>query len=265
MKAIFLFIIFFSSALLLTSCNKVIDLNLGNQAGQLVIEGNITNVSGPQSIKLSSNVSFSSTNTYPPVTGAQVTVTDQTGNSFTCAEGPAGTYVIGQLAGETDNTYTMHVVTNGKTYTASSIMPVFVPIDSVTSAKSEFDSGKNKRKITVHYHDPAGIANQYNFLMYVNGVQVKRVLANNDDFTDGNTVDFDLREDDIDIYPGDKVTVEMQCIDKTIYTYWFTLMQQGFNGPGGGVTPSNPPNNISPTALGYFSAHTTQSVSIVVK
>jgi hypothetical protein len=57
----------------------------------------------------------------------------------------------------------------------------------------------------------------------------------------------------------------MQCIDKPVYTYWFTLMQQGDNGPGGGVTPADPPSNITPTVLGYFSAHTTQSKTIVVK
>jgi hypothetical protein len=42
-------------------------------------------------------------------------------------------------------------------------------------------------------------------------------------------------------------------------------MQEQTNGPGGGVTPSNPPTNITPVTLGYFSAHTTQSKTIVVK
>ena len=101
--------------------------------------------------------------------------------------------------------------------------------------------------------------------MYVNGVQVKSVFTINDDFTDGRYVNLDLQENDIDIFTGDTVKLEMQCIDKNMYTYWFTLQQQKINGPGGGVTPSNPPTNISPATLGYFSAHTTQTKTIVVK
>jgi len=84
-------------------------------------------------------------------------------------------------------------------------------------------------------------------------------------------VSIDLRENtggtsvDKGIFSGDTVTVEMQCIDLPVYTYWETLMQEQSNGPGGGVTPSNPPTNITPATLGYFSAHTTQSQTIIVK
>ncbi len=148
---------------------------------------------------------------------------------------------------------------------ASSVMPALVMLDSVTSESSFFNNDKNKQQITVYYRDPAGVANQYRFIMYVNGVQVNDVFAYNDEFTNGKNVSIDLIENDIDVYPGDTVKVEMQCIDKPIYTYWLTLMQQGNNGPGGSVTPSNPPTNITPATLGYFSAHTTQSLSFLVK
>jgi hypothetical protein len=130
---------------------------------------------------------------------------------------------------------------------------------------SDFDKSGNKREITADLNDPAGTHDQYRFVMYVNGKQVNRVFAYNDDFADGRSLYLDLIQNDVDIIPGDTVTVEMQCIDKANYTYWYTFMQQGYNGPGGGVSPSNPPNNISPVCLGYFSAHTTQSKTIIVK
>lgn len=255
----------------LASCTKVIDLKLGNNTGELVIEGNITNVAGPQTIKLSKNVPFSTTNTYPAVTGATVAVSDQAGNNYSFTEGAAGTYTVNNLAGIAGNIYTMTVSTNGKSYKANSVMPAAVKLDSLTSKDNEFNTSKHKKVITVYYQDPTGIANQYRFVMYVNGVQVKNVYAFNDQFNDGRYVSIDLREDDSDnstdkgIYAGDTVTVEMQCIDKPVYTYWFTLAQQGNNGPGGGVTPSDPPNNITPATLGYFSAHTTQTATLVVK
>ena len=103
--------------------------------------------------------------------------------------------------------------------------------------------------------------NQYRFVMYVNRVQVNTIFAFDDEFIDGRNVNLDLQQNDIDIFPKDTVTVEMQCIDRPMYTYWFTLVQQRGNNPGGAMTPSNPPTNITPATLGYFSAHTTQSIT----
>jgi hypothetical protein len=259
----YLIIIFLSTVV--ASCTRVVDLQLGDDTGRLVIEGNITNVKGLQSVKLSKNVTFASTNTYPAVSGAVVTISDNTGNKYTLAETPAGTYSINALAGIPGNSYTLNVATGGKSYLATSVLPAIVKLDSVTSKATTINSSKNRRQITVHYQDPIGVLNQYRFVMFVNGVQINRVFAYNDDFNDGKYSHIDLRAGDTDIFPGDNVTVEMQCIDKSIYTYWYTLMQQQPNGPGGGVTPSDPPTNISPASLGYFSAHTTQSLTIIVK
>jgi len=246
------------------SCNKVIDLKLGDQTGKLVIEGKINNTQHSiQTIKISRNVPFSSSNVYPPVTGASVTISDGFG-SLQFLEGPDGTYSASRVFGSPGRTYTMTVLTDGKTYTASSTMPPHVAFDSITVSTSVFKSSKNRREISVHFRDPVGVPNQYNFIMYVNSVQVRNIFAYNDDFTDGRNVDIDLVEDDIDVYPGDIVTIEMQCIDKNMYTYWSTLMQQN-NNFGGGVTPANPPTNITPATLGYFSAYTSQTKTVRVK
>jgi hypothetical protein len=256
---------FFIVVVLMAGCTKVIDLKLGNDSGKLVIEGNLTQQSGSQYVKLSKNVPFTNTNTYPPVTGAKVVISDNNGNTYPFNEISPGTYALAPLGGITNYIYTLSVSTNGSTYTAKSQLPGLVALDSITSRPSIFNSSKNRRLITVHFQDPAGIPNQYRFILWVNSVQVKSVFAFDDEFTDGRYSNIDLLENDIDIYPNDSVKVEMQCIDKPIYTYWFTLEQQNPDGPGGGVAPSNPPTNITPTTLGYFSAHTTQTQTIVVK
>src|ERR1700760_2399042 len=107
---LFALCVFFTAA----SCTKVIDLELGDNSGELVIEGNITNVRAPQYITISRNVPFTNTNTYPSVTGA-------TGNVRQFTEGPSGTYSIGRLTGQPGGTYTLQIITNGKTYKAVSI------------------------------------------------------------------------------------------------------------------------------------------------
>lgn len=262
MKKIKLYLLLSFFVLAAASCKRDITLNLNNNAGLLVIEGNITNLRGPQYIKLSENVAFTSSNTYPPVTGATVSVTDNSGNNYPFPEGPAGTYSANHIARIAGANYTMHILTGGKNYTANSTMPSLVELDSITTMNAPFGKS-NQKQIVVHYQDPPDVANQYRFVVYVNSKQVNAVFANDDQFTNGRYVNYTLFENDIDIYPQDTVSVEMQCIDKNIYTYWFTLMQQQQNN--GGVTPSNPPTNITPATLGYFSAHTSQTRTIVVE
>jgi hypothetical protein len=253
------------AAIALSSCKKVINLDLGNVSGELVIEGNMTNISGQQYVLLSRNVPFTSLNTYPPVSGANVTIADNLGNQYQLTEGPAGTYSVNPAFGVSNRTYTMTVTSGGKTYTAASTMPNVVRLDSITDKPNYFNAANGQKVVTVHFQDPPGIANQYRFVMYVNNVQVNSVFAFDDEFIDGKYVNLDLEENDINVYAKDTVKVEMQCIDRPIYTYWYTLSQQQANNPGGQVAPSNPPGNITPTTLGYFSAHTTQTLTLVVK
>jgi hypothetical protein len=252
-------------AVVVLSCKKVINLDLGNDSGKLVIEGNITDRVGQQYVKLSRNVPFTSTNTYPPVTGATVTIDNNQGRVAQFKEGPAGTYILDSAYATAGRTYTLSVTTGGQTYKASSTMPDDVVMDSITTSKNILDKKDNKRMMTVYFNDPAGVKNQYRFVMYVNGVQVKTIFAFDDQFIDGKYVTLDLQQNETDIFPGDTVRIEMQSIDRPVYTYWFTLEQQQGNNPGGAVAPSNPPTNITPATLGYFSAHTTQTLSIVAK
>jgi hypothetical protein len=245
-----------------SSCQKVVDLKLDSAATQIVIEGNITNVRGPQFVTVSQSVPFTNSNTFPPVSGAAVTINDNKGNVYKLIESPAGTYVVSNLLGKPGTTYTLTVQINGNTYSASSTMPAPVFFQPLSYTDDTFK--KDSKLISIHYQDPANIPNQYRFIMNVNGIQVKTIFDTDDTFTDGGMVDIDLYQSDFKIKTGDNVTVEEQGIDRNIFNYWFSLSQQQDNGAGGGTTPSNPPSNISNGALGYFSAHTTFVQGIVI-
>jgi hypothetical protein len=249
--------------LAVAACTRNIDVKTTADTGQLVIEANLTNVMGPQFVKLSLNVPLTNTNTYPPVSGATVTITDPLGNVYPLTEGPAGTYSISRLSGVAGATYTLTVIVNGKTYTAKSTMPALVPIDSLGS-QNLFVSSGNKKQIVVYYQDPANVVNQYRFVEYVNGAEADDIFVSDDEFNNGKYVGNILEQTDLNIYPGDTVIVEMQCIDKNMYTYWLTLQQENANNGQQSAAPSNPPTNITPATLGYFSAHTTQTQTIVV-
>jgi len=247
-----------------TSCQKVIDLKLNNAAPQLVIEGNLTDDFGPQYVIVTKSVPFTSSNIFPPVTDAEVTIIDSVGNKFRLNQSNPGIYSIYPFAGTHGQTYTLTIKTGGITYTAKSTMPYQVNLDTLTS-KTDVLSDKDLRTITVDYKDPANVANQYRFVLYINSEQAGAIFTNDDSFTNGRYVKNDLLQNGVDIHPLDTATVEMECIDKNLYKYWFSLSQQQGDGPGGGTTPANPPSNFNNNALGYFSAHTTQMKSIIVK
>jgi hypothetical protein len=252
----------------LSSCEKVIDVDLNTAANQLVIEGVITDQNMQQTIKITESVPYTNSNIYPAVTGGVLTITDNQGNTWTPKESTPGNYTFGPMRGRAGRTYTLKAIVNNVTYNASSTMPSAVKLDSLGIRLITF-GGSDRKQVEVHFTDPADQVNQYRWILKVNGLQAKQVFADNDQFTNGNAVTnilFYNDDDDSnnDFKAGDELEVEMQCIDKSIYTYWYTLSQQTQNGPGGGVTPGNPPSNIDNNALGYFSAHTTQKSTVIV-
>lgn len=251
-----------SLLVLLSACQRVINLHVNNASSFIVIEGNITNITGTQTVTISKTVGYSDANVYPVVTGAQVSI--NTGVlTYALKETKPGLYTINNYRAKTGQTYLLSVKIDDKTYTASSTMPTQVTMDSLGINNISVGS-KSVRTISVFYHDPANMPNQYRFVLYVNGVQVKDVFAVNDDYSNGRIVNTTLYQDDIELKTGDKIEVEMQCIDKSVYNYWYGLSQQGGNGPNNSATPSNPVTNISNGALGYFSVHTSQRKNVTV-
>jgi hypothetical protein len=249
------------------SCEKVIDVKLDTSANQIVIEGNITDRLGVQTVTINESVPYTNSNTYPAITGAQVTVTDDNNRSWTFTETKPGTYTVNSMRAETGRTYTLRVVSKNVTYTAKSTLQRLVRLNSLSTKIISF-GGDDLKIVEVHFKDPADQVNQYRWIMKVNGVQIKDVFADNDRLTNGNDVNNPLFFDDDtneELKTDDAVEVEMQCIDKDVFTYWYTLSQQTQNGPGGGVTPGNPPSNIDNNALGYFSVHTTQRRTLKVQ
>lgn len=255
------------AALSFISCQRVIDVDIASSGSKLVIEANLTDVTGTQTVLISRSVAYNSTNVFPAVSGAVVNLIDgSSGKVYKFPESTVtpGTYNLAAFKGKALNPYVLNVTVEGKTYIASAIMPFAVNLDSLTLSAQSFGSTTVKT-ISVNYHDPANQPNQYRYVMYINGVQVKRVFTENDNLTDGRAVSTSLYERETDLKSGDKVDVDMQCIDVYMYNYWNNLSNQGGNSPQDSATPANPPSNFyNDNVLGYFSAHTTQRKSVFV-
>lgn len=252
-----LFCSLLAAAMLLLSCKKVIQIDFKNTVSTLVIEGSVTNSGNTQTVRLSKSVAITNANSFPAVTGAEVTISSSDGRVYKLLEQQTpGTYVTTTLRGQPTRTYQLNVVTEGKTYSATSTMPAIVRLDSV-GLTSVTIFNKNYIYPEVHYLDPAGIKNYYRFVLSVNNIRSDNIYVYDDNLNDGRRVSHQLRDGDVTLASGDNVTVEMQTIDANIYTYWNGLNQNENRG-GASTTPANPQSNISSGALGYFSAQTVQ-------
>jgi hypothetical protein len=252
----------------LTSCQDEIEIDLNTSNPKVVIEGAITNLDEKHTIKITRTVNFSESNTYPTVSGAKVTISDNVGNSEQLTETSSGIYQTKTMKGVSGRTYTLTVVAEGNTFIAKSTMPTQVKLDSVKISLSTFTppgATSDNYIVFPQFRDPAGVANSYRFIQSSDKVKDNSILVSNDNIGDGQPNARPIFSQSFELKKGDKYSLEMQCIDRPVYDYFYTLASISGGGPGGGTTPTNPPNNISGGALGYFSAHTVQRISAVVK
>ena len=64
-----------------SSCEKVVYIDLNSTNPIPVVEANVTNMPGPYTVKLSTTVNYYDSNTFPAITDATVTISDNAGNS----------------------------------------------------------------------------------------------------------------------------------------------------------------------------------------
>jgi hypothetical protein len=252
-----------ASVFILSSCEKVIDIDLEEGSKKYVIEGTVTNVAGsPHEVKISQTKKFEDNNNFVGISGATVTIQVNNSTSYTLSEASNGIYQTTAFTGVPGNTYKLSITVNGNNFTAESTMPSkIVTLDTLTVSDLAF-GGNSFKTIAPAYIDPVGLGNSYRFIQYANGVQVKRIFVQNDELSDGLKITRPMVNPDSELKNGDIIKVEMQCIDTNIYTYWYSLDQASTGNSS--ATPANPVTNISGGALGYFSAHTVTSKTVSI-
>lgn len=258
------FICSFTGVFVFSGCKKVIDVSVKNASAQIVINGEVNNRRGPYHVIISKSVNFSADNNFPPVSGAFVTISGN-GEKDTLTESQPGIYSTNTLQGKPGQSYSLFVSVNSQTFTATSVMPYPVHLDSI----SFLEGRKNSIYAVANFQDPPDTVNYYQFVEYSDGGQLSNGRGNfvfDDRLSDGRYIRPVLYDDSSDIRSGITLTVQMKCIDKYVYNYLYQLLQISGNGGGfSSPTPANPTSNISGGALGYFSANTVSSKSVKIQ
>jgi Domain of unknown function (DUF4249) len=247
-------------ALAFSSCEKVINVDLKNAEQKIVIEGIVDNSGKPATVKITKTVNFSSGNTFPALSGATVKITDNTGAVFNLTETTSGNYSNASLIGVIGNTYTLSVLAEGKTYVGISKIPRSAPIDTLEQETVPFGNTQEK-VVSVIYTDPVGFGDYCQVIQTPAGKKDKGVHIADDTYTDGGNSPFLIFADDAKLKTGDNVKIELRFIDKNIYRYLKGIedLQQG------NTVPANPDSNISGGCLGFFSAHTSETKTIIIQ
>ena len=239
-----------------SSCTKVIDVNLNSKDPQYVIEGVVTLGETTHQVKITRTLNLNESVAYPTVGDAIVFLTDDLGNNVELEHAGQGTYQVSNYQIHEGRTYTVSVTIGSKIFQATSTVPPLVQMDTLTTFPFSFGPASINALVPVRFDIP-DIANYYQFNLFEKGIQKRGVYIQNDDFNDGNIMLEPIFSDSID--SGDTITVEMYCIDKPIYKYFYTLLQNI-----SGSTPANPTSNFSGGRLGYFSARTKDVKKVII-
>jgi hypothetical protein len=248
---------------LFASCQKVVNIDLNSASPKYVIEGGITNSSEPCRIKITKTRNFSDDNSFEGIENAVVTISDNTGNVANLSYTSGGVYQTAAIPGVPGRMYNLTVKLGTETFSAASQMPYPVNMDTLYSFDF-FGFGDTVKMANVEYQDPAGVKNYYRFVLTLNHDVKENIEISDDQYNDGKrgTQYINYFKGEETIKANDSVSIEMQCIDASVYNFFFTLDQTISQSA---AAPTNPVSNISGGALGYFSAYTVQRKSIQIQ
>ncbi len=263
--------IFISS--LLASCEKVIDLDLNSAETRIVIEGNITPEVGPYEVIITTSGDYYTAAGIMPISGAQVILSDDIGNSDTLSETSDGIYLTDNMVGISEHTYSLEVVYEGNNYSGSEYLPSKVAIDSLSYEEIPKNAGpppeesENKiYNIYCNFNDPPDNDDYYRFIILINGEESESRGGNynitDDQLFDGQHVKYAIWY--VEAAPQDTITIIMDAIGFNTYEYYRTL-NDALSSGGMGGTPFNPISNLSNDALGYFGAYSRDKSSIILE
>jgi hypothetical protein len=247
---------------LFNSCQDVVEVDLNKTTPKLVIEASINWYKGTsgneQKIKLTTTADFYG-NVIPVVSGATIFIKNSSNIIFNFIEKPnTGEYICTDFIPIRNETYTLTITSNGKTYTATETLK---PVTPITKIVQNNEGGFNGKTITLKtfFNDSAEEENYYLY-KYVYSDNIKfNYYVDEDKFFQGNEF-FSISQYD-DLKTADKVDITHYGISKTYYNYMRILVS--IAGNSGGSPFQSPPatvrgniinnTNFDDFALGYFS------------
>lgn len=260
------------------SCTERIEITPDPGYIRLVVDGAVTNEAKSHVVRLTTTSDYFSGKPAPPVSGAQVTISDGQ-VSYSLRETSPGVYRTSSVfAGIPGHRYDLYVKLSssigGHTeYSAGSVMAFPVTPDSLEMVYHPGDSDDGTWETRVYFQDPPTV-DFYRFMIYRNTELLTDTLTEwyvtDDRFFSGKYVKgwtvcyLHFRAEDKVLAVGDKLVVEMNMIGKE-YAGFISGAQSEvrgsyplFTGP-----PANVAGNVDNGAFGFFAAYSLARISLV--
>lgn len=260
MKKIFTYTVLMM-AVLLTSCEKNINLDLNKSNPQYVIEAKLYHGEQPFVVNIKKTTDYYGKEQQQKVDNAIVYLYEVGGDSAMIPLQGSG-YYAAQVNTTIGKTYKLKVVIDGKEYTSEARMPAPVNMDSLQVDKS-VNGNEDEFRLTVELSDMGNVPNYYSVILTVNDTVLS--TANNlylfdDRLNDGRTIRYDVMRV---FHRNDKVRAELVSMDGGVYSY-FKSLYDAVNSDSS-PAPANPHSNFGIVVLGYFGAFSSTSKSIAVQ
>lgn len=246
---------------ILVSCEKVIEVNLDTAAPRLVIDAGIDwekNTSGSeQKIKLTTTTTYYS-EIFPPVSGADITVTNSLNTVFKFIEEPGtGEYRCTNFQPVIGETYRLSITLNGETYTATETLLVTPGIEADIEQNNTGGMAGDEIEITYYYQDNPAQVNYYVYSNKIPAMAFPQYAVEDDENNQGGRTPVYYSHKDLK--PGDVVDIKLYGISRRYYDYFRKLLNASGNDDGPfATTPTAVRGNIinqtnnSNFAYGYF-------------
>jgi hypothetical protein len=262
----------FLQIMIFTACEDVIDVKVSDENLNLyAVEAKITTESAPY-VFLYKTLRVDESTSYPGVSGATVTISDNSEpqKSIRLEESTEnqGLYLAPEtFLGETGKEYTVTIEHNGITITGSDVLSSVEPIDSIQVHPS-LRGDEEFLGIFIYGDEPEGEGNYYKWDIYIDGVllnDAEDLSVASDELVDGNYVssleiftDYHDDDEDPELNAGSTVMVKQNSISEFAYKYYYQLYDQSTTGGLFSVPPANIESNFTAsdgsTVLGLFTA-----------
>jgi hypothetical protein len=283
---------------LVTSCEKNINLSVKNQTPKLVVDGSIEN-GMPPVISLSTSLNYFSTITPEELSAsfvhnAKVTVSDGVHTvqlkeySYTDTSGYALYYYTPDtvntrwFVGAFNTSYNLTIQTpDTVTYTATTTIPTIAKTcDSLWWLPAPTSVNNDSLvKVMGLFTDPKGLGNYIRVFTKTNGEPFypESTSVFDDEFTDGTTYNFQVlrsynrndqkKQTDSDyglFYHGDTMTLKFCNIDKATFDFWNTWEFSYQSNGNPFSSPVTVLSNISNNGLGAFCGYAAQYKTLII-
>ncbi|MFB9052006.1 DUF4249 domain-containing protein [Formosa undariae] len=230
---------------MVVSCTDVVDVEVPTAEPRLVIEASLDWEKGTsgmnQTIKLSTTTPYFETDLPNAVTGAAVSVTRASDNTvFVFEDQQNGTYTTNAFGAILNDVYTLNVVYEDETFTATETLLSTTPITNVTQTKDDgFDP--DALEVNVYFDDPVDETNFYILKYQDTSDFFPDLVTVSDEFLNGNEIHliYEKRgdEEEDEFQPGDVVDINIYNVTKEYYNYIGILNNQS-GSSGNPFTPA---------------------------